>query len=72
MGDGVPAGFCAREDRVRAAYRAGVPMGARLPATERAPRLAVWAEADEGTAAHPGAPLARIEVVRGASRPAAR
>ncbi|MEO0321693.1 MAG: DUF3604 domain-containing protein [Myxococcota bacterium] len=65
LGDAVPEDFCAREDRVAQGYATGVPMGARLPQRARAPRLGVIAEADPGTDAHPGAPLARLEVVRG-------
>ncbi len=69
LGDDVPEDFCEREDRVARGYATGVPMGARLPLEARSPRLAVFAEADPGTEAHPGAPLTRMEVVRGRLEP---
>ncbi len=68
MGDDVPDDFCGRRDRIEAGIAGGVPMGARLPSDARAPRLAVVAQADLGTPAHPGARLQRIELVRGVLR----
>ncbi len=47
-------------------YRDGVPMGGQLLAAEsQAPEFLVWAEMDGGTEASPGAPLERIQIVKG-------
>lgn len=64
-GYGLPADLCERDDRVERAYAGGVPMGGVLEARDRAPRIAVWAEADEGTEAYPGVGLERIQIVKG-------
>ena len=62
------AALCGRKDFVTAGYAGGVPMGGELsPPTEEgsAPRFAVWALQDPGTETAPGAPLQRIQVVKG-------
>ena len=62
-----PDGLCAADDRLEKADRAGVPMGADLPATNRdgAPVFLALALADPGTAAHPGQDLQRIQIIKG-------
>jgi hypothetical protein len=54
-------GFAAR------GYRQGVPMGADLPSRPAgaSPRFAVWAMQDAGTERIPGAPLQRVQIVKG-------
>ncbi|RMD81615.1 MAG: DUF3604 domain-containing protein [Candidatus Dadabacteria bacterium] len=45
-----------------------MPMGADLPerpAGAGAPRFAVWARQDPGTAEHPGTPLQHVQIVKG-------
>ncbi len=61
------ADLCGRADMLQAAYAAGVPMGADLPPApgDAAPAFLVAATADAGTADFPGAPLQRLQVIKG-------
>ncbi len=64
----LPANLCDEDDFVPQGYEKGVPMGGDLsaaPAADAAPRLAVWAMQDPGTATAPGTPLQRIQIVKG-------
>ncbi|MDJ0865102.1 MAG: DUF3604 domain-containing protein [Myxococcota bacterium] len=68
----LPEDLCGRPDRVARGYAGGVPMGDELRAPPAgaaaprfAPRLAVWALRDPGTARAPGTPLQRIQIVKG-------
>jgi len=63
-----PEDLCQRRDFAARGYASGVPMGGDLPARPagaRAPRFAVSALMDPGSAALPGAPLQRIQIVKG-------
>ena len=60
-----PEGWCDEADPAAAGYAAGVPMGGQLPAGEGAPQIAAWAWKDAGTAEAPGAPLQRLQVIKG-------
>ena len=61
-----PADACEDADRVAHAYAGGVPMGGQLGAgDEGAPTFLVAAQQDPGTAAAPGMPLQRIQIVKG-------
>jgi hypothetical protein len=67
-GWGYDAAMCDASDFARQGYDGGVPMGADLPAAPdgaTAPTFAISALADVGTEAHPGAPLQRLQVVKG-------
>ncbi|NND67717.1 MAG: DUF3604 domain-containing protein, partial [Halioglobus sp.] len=60
--------LCGREDMLKVAYASGVPMGSDLPAAPAgagAPKFLVAANADAGSAAFPGVPLQRLQVVKG-------
>lgn len=60
--------LCDAADWLAQADDSSVPMGADLPARPAAagaPLFFVRAEADEGTTAHPGAPLQRIQIIKG-------
>ena len=54
--------LCDDPERARKGYKLGVPMGAVLSQTSgaKAPGFAVWAQADS-----PGAPLQRIQIIKG-------
>jgi hypothetical protein len=67
-GFGLPADLCERSDFVARGYADGVPMGGTVEGRpEGAPglRFAVQALRDPGTDAEPGAPLQRIQIVKG-------
>ncbi|HUS23851.1 MAG TPA: DUF3604 domain-containing protein [Candidatus Binatia bacterium] len=63
----VPASLCSRNDFAAQGYATGVPMGGDLPARSGAgaPRFAVSALRDAGTAGEPVEPLQRIQIVKG-------
>jgi len=63
----LPDDLCERPDRVARADAVGVPMGGDLPGDSagRAPRFLALALADPGTAASPGTPLERLQIVKG-------
>ena len=62
-----PASLCEAGDFVAAAAAAGVPMGSDLEVRpgEGAPRFALFASRDPGTAERPGTALERIQIVKG-------
>jgi Protein of unknown function (DUF3604) len=63
-----PQDACTQADMVAQGYAGGVPMGGDLsaPATEDArPTFIVSAVADAGTPEYPGAPLQRMQVIKG-------
>jgi hypothetical protein len=63
----LPDGMCAAPDFAARGYAHGVPMGGTLgaaPAPDAAPRFAVWAQRDPGTADAPGTPLQRVQIVK--------
>jgi len=63
-----PNDLCTAPDFVAQAYTSGVPMGGDLrprPGESAAPRFAVWAAQDPGSAHSPGSPLQRIQIVKG-------
>jgi hypothetical protein len=63
-----PEAICDASNLVERAYAGGVPMGGELPqrTMETAnPRFIVWAAHDPGTAEYPGAPLQRIQLIKG-------
>jgi hypothetical protein len=71
-----PASLCDHPDFAARGYAGGVPMGGDLsppttpwdltpPQESPAPTFAVWAQRDPGVVAHPGAPLQRIQIVKG-------
>jgi Protein of unknown function (DUF3604) len=65
-----PGDLCASDHFAEQGYAGGVPMGGDLPAppTDRAdaaPRFAVWALRDPGQGPGRGAPLQRVQIVKG-------
>ncbi|MDJ0847009.1 MAG: DUF3604 domain-containing protein [Myxococcota bacterium] len=65
-GWGYPEGLCEAPDFAGRGYAGGVPMGGELPVrTSGAPRFAVSALADPGTGKDAGAPLQRLQIVKG-------
>ena len=64
----LPKNLCDSPEFVKEAYRAGVPMGGVMPADHGetgAPRFAVAASADPGTAEAPGHLLQRLQIIKG-------
>lgn len=63
-----PSDLCASGDLVAQGYAGGVPMGGELPrpaTNQSSPRFLVSAAYDPGTAQYPGAPLQRIQLIKG-------
>lgn len=63
-----PADLCEQPGRISEAYAGGVPMGGQLQPRgpdDAAPTFLVAAAKDPGTAAVPGMPLQRIQVIKG-------
>ncbi len=63
-----PAAACEDPNLVEIGYANGVPMGGTLsapPEGSTAPSFLIAATRDPGTAAHPGAKLARLQVIKG-------
>ena len=67
FGGDYPDDLCERSDFVEQGYRAGVPMGGNIEHEHirGSPRFAIQALRDPGTADYPGAPLQRIQIVKG-------
>ncbi len=60
------AEMCGSTSFVADGYAKGVPMGGDLPPKRgEAPKFALWALADPGTADEPGAPLQRVQLIKG-------
>ncbi len=65
-GWGYPDDLCEARDFAGRGYAGGVPMGGELPVrTSKAPRFAVSVLADPGTGKDAGAPLQRVQIVKG-------
>jgi hypothetical protein len=69
-GFGMPAALCGATDFAAQGYARGVPMGGELRPPEgtepvAAPTFALYALRDPGTATAPGAPLERVQIVKG-------
>jgi hypothetical protein len=66
-----PTNLCDQPDFDAQGYALGVPMGGNLPAAgeatdaEMAPVFAISAQRDPGTARRPGAPLQRVQIIKG-------
>ncbi len=64
----LPSGLCDDPNLVAQGYTLGVPMGGTLgppPAMVTGPDFVISALRDPGTAAHPGTPLQRLQVIKG-------
>jgi hypothetical protein len=66
----IPEDLCAGADFAEEGYASGVPMGGDLPSRpadggRAAPRFALWAAQDPGSAGARGTPLQRIQIVKG-------
>jgi hypothetical protein len=71
FGGHLPESLCDNQTLVKTAYSQGVPMGGQLDAAafrRHPPRFVVSAMMDPGTAAHPGTPLQRIQIIKGWER----
>ena len=64
-GQEIESDLCGKEDMVARAYEQGVPMGGDLSSETTAPRFLVAVSQDGGTADFPGAPLQRVQIVKG-------
>ncbi len=66
-GSSLPTEMCSSGAFVESGYVYGVPMGGDLPPVPPggAPRFAVLASQDPGTAGSPGTPLQRIQIIKG-------
>ncbi|MCA9531991.1 MAG: DUF3604 domain-containing protein [Myxococcales bacterium] len=63
-----PSSMCEAASFAAAGYEGGVPMGGKLsvpPSAGAAPRIAIAAQMDPGTATHPGVELQRAQVIKG-------
>jgi hypothetical protein len=64
----LPDDLCADDGLAERGYASGVPMGGELlgrAGLSASPRFAVWAMRDPGTERSPGAPLERLQIVKG-------
>ncbi len=59
------AELCGQSDFVKQGYAHGVPMGGELRRGSGAPRFALWAQRDPGTASHAGVALQRVQIIKG-------
>lgn len=64
-GADLPADLCGAANFVEQGYALGVPMGGELKPSQMAPRFAVYAMRDSGTAEVPGVPLQRVQIIKG-------
>ncbi len=65
-GEELPSDLCERTDFAKVGYETGVPMGGELQLnSSSAPRIAVMAAMDPGTAKRPGLPLQTLQIVKG-------
>ena len=62
-----PANLCRDPELLSKAYQGGVPMGGDVPALAngQSPVFLAMATADAGTAAFPGTPLQRLQIIKG-------
>ncbi len=62
----LPGDLCAADNAIEQAYQLAVPMGSDLPARDsEAPVFLAMASADAGSAAEPGLPLQKLQVIKG-------
>lgn len=64
-GAGLDKDLCGNVAMVASAYAQGVPMGSDLEPADQPPRFLVAVSQDSGTAEYPGAPLQRVQIVKG-------